>query len=173
MLTCHAACGFAAKEQPSKFERLEKQLILGFTPKLTDDPSWSAVIMNYYFCLGMVKLNPAVAVCLMEEAGVLGDSIELALTKNQQISVSRTEFKIEDTRTALAPPTFSGDPSLWLERGYEVQSDLKPGDVCVFERSVGFYQRSTDTGLYIVTGFYVGSVGSGISEDILTKVIRV
>jgi hypothetical protein len=173
MLTCHAAFEFASKEQPSKFDRLHKDLILGFTPKATDNPSWAAIVMNYYFCLGMVKLNPAVGVCFMEEAGVSGDCIEMALSKSSAESINKYEYKVEDTRVAIAPPTFSSDPDLWLKRGYEVTHDLQPGDVCVFEGFVGFFQRFTDSGIYVVAGFYVGSVGSGIADEKLVKVIRI
>lgn len=175
MLTCHAAYGFASKELPTKFGRLELELIKGFTPlKVTDDQaSWSAVLMNYYFCLGMVALNPAIAICHMEEAGVTDDAIECALIKNKATSVGRFDFKIYDTLIPVAPPTFSNDPALWLERGFEVKADLKAGDVCVFNGLVGFHARFDEKALHVAAGFVYGSVGVGEAEQTLIKVVRV
>lgn len=175
MLTHQAANDFAKKDLPTKYGRLELQLIYGFTPdRVTDDKaSWSAMVMNYYMCLGMVKLNPALGVSFMEEAGVTADSIEHALVKNQQQSISKTEFRIVDTKIAIAPPTFSDDPSLWLERGYDPLANYVHGDIAVCDGLVGFYRGFVDNELHLATGFIVGSVGVGEAEKKLLKVIRV
>lgn len=172
-LTCHVAGEIASKELPQKFLRLELETIKGYTPKRSAKiASWSAELLNYYFSLAMVKQNPAVAVCLMAEAGVSDDCIEYAL-KRAGTAKNGEEFKVIDTRIAIAPPTFSDDVNEWLNRGYEVDQKLRLGDVCVYDGLVGLYHKASDDGITIMSGFIPGSGGKAVADERLLKVLRV
>lgn len=172
-LTCHLAGEIAKSDLPNKFLRLEIEMIKGFTPRHSPKTgSWSAVLLNYYFALAMTKLNPAIAVCLMAEAGVDDDSIETALQR-AAIPKKGGEYQVKDTHVAIAPPTFSDNVEDWAKRGYEVDRDLKLGDVCVYDGLVGLYRYTDDTGISIMAGFVPGSGGIAVPDERLIKVIRV
>lgn len=167
-LSCHQAYDFAKKDMPTKFRRIEVDVIKGFSPKkdITDDEiGWTADLMNYYFCLAMVRVNPAAAISIMDDAGVANDSIEWALIKTGIKKIVGGGYEIDYSDEPVVPPTFSNDPSKWLDRGYVVKSEFQAGDVCCFNGAVGFFNKLDDQGLYVVTGFVQNSIGVGIYED--------
>lgn len=177
LLTCHEAHSFAKKDMPCKFYRTEIELLKGFVvepPKEWNDEAWSCAIVSYYMCLAMVKKNAALALAIMDDSGVNHDSIEWSLLK---AGIKRSEtngFEVMQTDEPIAPPTFKPAANTYLDRGYEVKSDLKPGDLCVFENFVGLFHQNGEGKLYVCGGFSIGSLGLATVEDkALTKVIRI
>lgn len=172
---CHTAYEFALKQQPTSFKyRHEIDVISGFTPqiKATDSVSiWQHKLLCYYFSLAMVKLNPALAICLMEEAGVERDYIEVALVTVGMKKAADGGYVIDDTEVEIKPPPYK-DVNGWLASGEIIKHDTKPGDICVFNEGLGFLHKFADEGLYLVTGFHVNSVGEGLSEQRLIDVVR-
>lgn len=176
-LACHVAYGFSKKDMPTKFRRIEVDVIKGFTPKRDikdDEIGWTAELMNYYFCLAMVSANPAAAISIMDDAGVSGDSIEWALIRAGIKKATGGAFEIDYSDEHVVPPPFSNDPAKWLDRGYEVKGEFQAGDICCYDGSVGFFNKLDDEGLYVVTGFIPAGIGVGINDNKdLIKIIRV
>jgi hypothetical protein len=176
-LTCHEAYSFAKKDMPCKFYRTEIDLIKGFLvepPKEWNDEAWSCAVLAYYMCLGMAKKNAALALAIMDDSGVNQDSMEWTLLKAGFKRDASSGFEVMQTNEPIAPPTFKPVANTYLDRGYEVTKDLKPGDVCIFENFVGFFHQNGEGSLYICGGFTMGSLGLATVEDkTLTKIIRI
>jgi hypothetical protein len=79
------------------------------------------------------------------------------------------------TDEPIAPPTFKPVANTYLDRGYEVKnSDLRAGDICIFDNFVGFFHQNVEGRLYVCGGFSMGSLGLAVVENQnLIKVIRI
>jgi hypothetical protein len=174
-LTCHHAYDFAVADMPKKFRNSEVQFITQFTSiRFTEDnSSWSAILLNYYMCLAILKINPAIGISVMDDAGIGRHAIEFALNKAGYKKNRDDGYEIQDTQEPIAPPTFRNDPKLWDNRGYAVDHDLIPGDICLFDGLVGFYHKQGEQGIYVVAGFSDNSIGLAVADQRLIKVIRV
>jgi len=177
-LTCHTAYSFAKKDMPCKFYRTEIDLIKGFLvepPKEWNDEAWSTAILAYYMCLGMVKKNAALALAIMDDSGVNQDSMEWTLLKADFKRSGNDSFEVMQTDEPIAPPTFKPVANTYLDRGYEVKnSDLRAGDICIFDNFVGFFHQNVEGRLYVCGGFSMGSLGLAVVENQnLIKVIRI
>lgn len=142
-------------------------LIYDFTPaSFTDDEkAWPCLLLNYWFSLAMVELNGFSAEGIMDDTGVSSEAIAHAM--------DRARGKNTNTYVAIAPPTYKATPQAWSDRGYDVGSEARAGDVVVHSRIAALYIESGWLSVRCIGGFEYGKVEMSTLPSCLVQVRRV
>lgn len=147
-------------------------LIYEFTPVEIKDEglAWGSMLLNYWFSLAMVELNGQLGCRLMEEAGVTSKAIEHTIDRVRGIN---RHLRLVDTYTPIAPPTYKAEPLAWLNRGYDVATEARKGDVVVRKNVAALYVSSGWMSVSALGGFTYGKVEHNTLASCTLQVRRV